>query len=57
MPRLSCYFEEEWNDISIKSMQAWLKTVEQAVKRRRGEDFNFDVMEYFRFEQAMAGSD
>ena len=47
----------EWNRVSINNIQAWLETVRQAAIRRGNGDFNFDIMEYLRFERATTFSD
>ena len=39
---------EDWDKVSIKYMQAWLATHDQAVLRRADDNFNYDVSEYFQ---------
>ena len=43
---------DKWESAPIKNMQAWLKTYRQAINRRSEEFFDFNVSEYFQFNQA-----
>ena len=34
-------------------MQSWLRTYDQAVRRRNDKEFNLDVSEYFQFNNVI----
>lgn len=42
---------EEWRNVPLQNMRAWIKTHKQAAQRRAGGNFIFDLGEYFQFEQ------
>lgn len=44
---------EEWEGVPTANMKKWVVTYDQAVKRRYNCDFDFDVREYFTFEEAV----
>lgn len=47
--------KEDWKEVSIKNMQAWIDTVQMAMKRRSDDtNYSFDIQEYLQFEQVTA---
>ena len=43
----------EWELATVKNMQSWLRTYDQAVKRRNDADFHLNVSDYFQFNNVM----